>query len=100
MQSTLGYILLPESCVDIVTNCTVVDSVECSIASDHLPIIASLNIPTSRFIVPNKISSPSWHKASEDQFNDYQYKIESYLNTLNIEPLTDSEAVKNFYLLF
>ena len=82
MQSTLDYILIQESCFDIVTNCIVVDNSDCSIASDHLPIITSINIPTSRHIAKDTKLSPSWHKATDAQLNDYQSRIEAHLNTL------------------
>ena len=55
-KSTLDYILIPNASLDLINKCVIVDNDKRSIASDNLPIFASVNVPSNRFLrhLPNR----------------------------------------------
>ena len=90
-KSTLDYIIVNESCCNLVKRCSVLDNSDCSIASDHLPILTSFTFSGTQFSVPKTSitkPSPAWHKATSDQLNTYLSHVD---NALENTPLRDPE---------
>ena len=69
------------------------DNSDCSIASDHLPILTSIAFSATQFSVPNVTDpSPAWHKANRDQLNTYLHHVDSLLdNTPLMDPKSSTD---------
>ena len=94
-KSTLDYILVPTAFVDHVKECIIIDNDKCCIASDHLPIFASINILSERFYTPPAEPTPSWHKATDEQLSSYKDKTESYLISKQFKTPETPDEIEN-----
>ena len=80
-KSTLDYIIVNESCCNLIKRCSVLDNSDCSIASDHLPILTSIAFQPHNLVCPNVTEpSPAWHKATRDQLNTYLSHVDNLLD--------------------
>ena len=100
-RTMLDYILFDEALVRQVRQYEILPEGSFSSTSDHLPVIALLNIDENPHEVMNSfLKLPSWHKINDDIAANYQEKLKLPLTELLKFPCNSVEDVNSFYTKF
>jgi hypothetical protein len=97
-QSLIDHILINNASHDLVKNCAVLD--DCALnVSDHLPVIAELNVmPLINNVIDFKPSRFKWQKLSRFAINEtYTSLVSATLQDVQNEVLDQSVLVEDYY---
>ena len=87
----------PES---LTTTCVILDEDEVPSASDHLPVLATLNITNQQQAPSRNISDEqewlAWHKINDDIIHSYQNELSSDMLPLLDRPLNNTSEIDEF----
>ena len=91
--SVIDHIVLSNALVEKVISYDVID---CTLYSDHVPLKIILDFDLTMFEVQERVHKcrTAWHKATSAQCNDYQLKLQTLLEQIDVTK--DVFSCKNF----